>query len=78
MLVAGNGSKITKISWAVAGGLAAWVVARAAAVDQVRRAEKVAVPVVSVTPHVAAVAPFAALGLLLAGLHEVIGWVRGR
>jgi endonuclease/exonuclease/phosphatase family metal-dependent hydrolase len=64
--VAGNGSKITKISWAVAGGLAAWAVARVAAVDQVRRAEKLAVPMVSATPHVAAVAPFAALGLWLA------------
>jgi endonuclease/exonuclease/phosphatase family metal-dependent hydrolase len=64
--VAGNGSKITMISWAVAGGLAAWAVARLAAVDRVRRAEKVAVSVVSATPHVAAVAPFAALGLRLA------------
>jgi endonuclease/exonuclease/phosphatase family metal-dependent hydrolase len=64
--VAGNGSKITMISWAVAGGLATWAVARVAAVDRVRRAECVAVPVVSVTPHVAAMAPFAALGLRLA------------
>jgi len=54
------------ISWAVAGGLAAWAVARVAAVDRVHRAEKVAVPLVSATPHVAAVAPFAALGLRLA------------
>jgi endonuclease/exonuclease/phosphatase family metal-dependent hydrolase len=65
--VAGNGSRLTTISWAVAGGLAAWAVARVAAVDRLRRAEKVAVPVVAVTPHVAAVAPWAALGLRLAG-----------
>ncbi len=64
--MARNGSKINTISWAVAGGLAAWAVARMAAVDRVHRAERVAVPVVSVTPHVAAVAPFAALGLRLA------------
>ena len=64
--MAGNGSRLTTISWAVAGGLATWAVARVAAVDRVRRAEKVAVPVVAVTPHVAAVAPFAALGLRLA------------
>ena len=64
--MAGNGSKINTISWAVAGGLATWAVARMAAVDRVHRAERVAVPVVSVTPHVAAVAPFAALGLRLA------------
>jgi endonuclease/exonuclease/phosphatase family metal-dependent hydrolase len=66
VLVAGNGSKISVISWAVAGGLATWAVARLAAVDRVQRAEPVAVPVVAATPHVAAVAPFAALGLRLA------------
>jgi endonuclease/exonuclease/phosphatase family metal-dependent hydrolase len=55
------------ISWAVAGGLATWAVARAAAVDRVRRAEPLAVPLVSLTPQVAAVAPWAALGLRLAG-----------
>jgi endonuclease/exonuclease/phosphatase family metal-dependent hydrolase len=37
-----------------------------AAVDRVRRAEPVAVPVVAATPLAAAVAPWAALGLLLA------------
>src|ERR1700722_6070118 len=55
------------IPWAVAGGLATWAVARMAAVDRVSRAELVAVPVVSLTPQVAAVAPWAALGLRLAG-----------
>jgi endonuclease/exonuclease/phosphatase family metal-dependent hydrolase len=64
--VAGNGSRLTTISWAVAGGLATWAVARVAAVDRVHRAETVAVPLVAITPHVAAVAPFAALGLRLA------------
>ena len=54
------------ISWAVAGGLAAWAVARLAAVDRVRRAEPLAVPLVAATPQVAAVAPVAALGLRLA------------
>jgi endonuclease/exonuclease/phosphatase family metal-dependent hydrolase len=55
------------LSWVVAGGLAAWTAARVAAVDRVRRAEPVAVPVVSLTPQLAAVAPWAALGLRLAG-----------
>ena len=64
--MAGNGSRLTTISWAVAGGLATWAVARVAAVDRVHRAETVAVPVVSLTPQVAAFAPFAALGLRLA------------
>jgi endonuclease/exonuclease/phosphatase family metal-dependent hydrolase len=55
------------ISWAAAGGLAAWAVARLAAVDRVHHAESVAVPLVAATPQVAAVAPWAALGLRLAG-----------
>jgi endonuclease/exonuclease/phosphatase family metal-dependent hydrolase len=54
------------ISWAVAGGLAAWAVARFAAADRVRRAEPLAVPLVSLTPQVAAAAPWAVLGLRLA------------
>ena len=54
-------------SWAVAGGLAAWAVARLAAVDRLHPAETVAVPVVSLTPQLAAVAPWAALGLRLTG-----------
>jgi endonuclease/exonuclease/phosphatase (EEP) superfamily protein YafD len=51
----------------VAGGLAAWAVARVAAADRHRRAEPAAVPLLSFTPQVAAAAPWAALGLRLAG-----------
>ena len=58
---------VTKISWAVAGGLAAWAVARVTAADRVRRTEGLAVPLVTFTPQVAAAAPLAALGLRLAG-----------
>jgi endonuclease/exonuclease/phosphatase family metal-dependent hydrolase len=53
------------VSWLVAGGLAGWAVARVTAVDRLRRAETVAVPLVSFTPQVAAAAPWAALGLTL-------------
>ena len=67
MIVAAGGWKFTTISWAVAGGIAAWAVARLAAVDRLHRAEALAVPVVAATPMVAAVAPWAALGLRLAG-----------
>jgi endonuclease/exonuclease/phosphatase family metal-dependent hydrolase len=66
-MVAAHGSKFTAFSWAVAGGLAAWAVARVAAVDRVGRAERLAVPLVAATPQVASVAPWAALGLRLAG-----------
>jgi endonuclease/exonuclease/phosphatase (EEP) superfamily protein YafD len=55
------------VSWVVAGGLAAWAAARLAGVDRYRRAETAAVPLVSFTPQVAAAAPWAALGLRLAG-----------
>ena len=54
------------MSWLVAGGLAGWAVARVTAADRLRRAETLAVPLVSFTPQVAAVAPWAALGLTLA------------
>jgi endonuclease/exonuclease/phosphatase family metal-dependent hydrolase len=64
--VAGVGSKVTKISWIVAGGFAGWAVARVAAADRARRAETTAVPLLSFTPQVAAAAPWAALGLRLA------------
>jgi len=64
--VAGVGSKVTNISWAVAGGLAAWAAARVTAADRVRRAETPAVLALSFTPQVAAAAPWAALGLRLA------------
>jgi endonuclease/exonuclease/phosphatase (EEP) superfamily protein YafD len=65
--VAGVGSKVTSISWVVAGGLAAWAGARILGVDRARRAETVAVPFLSFTPQVAKAAPWAALGLHLAG-----------
>jgi len=65
--VAGIGSKVTGISWVVAGGLAAWAAARVAAADRVRRTETPVVPLLSFTPQVAAAAAWAALGLRLAG-----------
>jgi endonuclease/exonuclease/phosphatase (EEP) superfamily protein YafD len=58
--------KIVNISWAVAGGLAAWAAVRITAADRVRRTETLTVPLLSFTPHVAAAAPWAALGLRLA------------
>jgi endonuclease/exonuclease/phosphatase family metal-dependent hydrolase len=66
-MVAGVGWKITSVSWVVAGGLAAWAAARVAAADRVRRTETAAVPLLPFTPQVAAGAPWAALGLRLAG-----------
>jgi len=65
--VAAVGSRVTSISWAVAGGLAAWTVARVAAADRVRRTEATVVPLLSFTPQVARVAPWAALALRLSG-----------
>jgi endonuclease/exonuclease/phosphatase family metal-dependent hydrolase len=65
--VSGVGSKITNVSWIVAGGLAAWALARVAAADRVRRTEQPVVPLLAFTPQVAAAAPWAALGLRLAG-----------
>jgi endonuclease/exonuclease/phosphatase family metal-dependent hydrolase len=65
-MVAGFGWKVTSVSWVVAGGLAGWAAARAAAADRVHRTETTAVPLMSFTPQVAAVAPWAALGLRLA------------
>ena len=50
----------------MAGGLAAWAAARVIAVDRVRRAETPAVLSLAFTPHVAAAAPWAAVGLRLA------------
>ena len=52
--------------WVVAAGFAGWAAARLAAADRVRRTEIPAVPLLSVTPQVAAAAPWAALGLSLA------------
>ncbi len=70
MTVAGVGSKVTSISWVVAGGFAAWAGARLLGVDRVRRAQTVAVPFVSFTPQVARAAPWAALGLHLVGRRK--------
>jgi endonuclease/exonuclease/phosphatase family metal-dependent hydrolase len=61
------GSKVTKISWAVAGGFAAWAMVRVTAADRVRRTENPVVPFLSLTPQVAKAAPWAAVGLRLAG-----------
>ena len=55
------------ISWAVAGGFAAWAGARILSVDRARQAETLAVPVLTFTPQVSRVAPWAALALRLAG-----------
>jgi endonuclease/exonuclease/phosphatase family metal-dependent hydrolase len=52
--------------WVVAGGFAGWAAARLTAADRVRRTEIPTVPLLSVTPQVAAAAPWAALGLSLA------------
>jgi endonuclease/exonuclease/phosphatase family metal-dependent hydrolase len=64
--VANTGSKVTTMSWVVAGGFAAWAAARLTAADRVRRTQIPAVPLLAVTPQVAAAAPWAALGLRLA------------
>jgi endonuclease/exonuclease/phosphatase family metal-dependent hydrolase len=64
--VAGTGWKVTTMCWVVAGGFAGWAAARLAAADRVRRTEFPVVPLLSVTPQVAAAAPWAALGLHLA------------
>jgi endonuclease/exonuclease/phosphatase family metal-dependent hydrolase len=65
--VADARSKVTPLSWAVAGGLAAWAAARVAAADRVRRTEYPAVPVLAFTPLVASAAPWVTVGLVLAG-----------
>jgi endonuclease/exonuclease/phosphatase (EEP) superfamily protein YafD len=66
--VRGIGSRIAAgISWAVAGGLAAWAVARVTAADRVRRIEAPVAPLLSFTPQAAAAAPAAAVALALAG-----------
>ena len=64
--MAGTGSKVTTLCWVVAGGFAGWAAARLTAADRVRRTEFPVVPLLSVTPQVAAAAPWAALGLRLA------------
>jgi endonuclease/exonuclease/phosphatase family metal-dependent hydrolase len=65
--MAGGGSRVTKVSWVVAGGLAGWALARASGVDRVRPAQSAAVPLLSFTPQVARAAPAAALGVHLTG-----------
>src|SRR5258708_39458552 len=56
----------TGISWAVAGGLAVWAVARVTAADRLRRIEAPVAPLLSFTPQATAAAPAAALALALA------------
>lgn len=58
---------VSGIFWAVAGGFAAWAGARILSVDRARRAETLAVPVLTFTPQVSWAAPWAALALRLAG-----------
>lgn len=60
-------TKVTAISWVVAGGFAGWAAARATGADRVRRTESTVVPLLSFSPQAAAAAPWAALGLSLAG-----------
>ncbi|MGH3410184.1 MAG: hypothetical protein ACRDRJ_47960, partial [Streptosporangiaceae bacterium] len=66
----GVGSKVTSLSWVVAGGLAAYATARTIRVDRARRAETSAVPLLAFTPQVASAAPWAAIGLRLAGRRK--------
>ena len=65
--MAGVKITVTSVSWVVAGGLAAWAAVRVAAADRERRTATLVVPLLSFTPQVAAAAPWAALGLRLAG-----------
>jgi endonuclease/exonuclease/phosphatase (EEP) superfamily protein YafD len=64
--VPGVESKVTGLSWVVAGGLAAWAAARITAVDRVQRLWAPVTPMLSFTPQVAAAAPWAALAVVLA------------
>jgi endonuclease/exonuclease/phosphatase family metal-dependent hydrolase len=67
MTVPDTGSKVlTGISWAVAGGFAAWAAARITAADRVRCVEAPVAPLLSFTPQAAAAASAAALALGLA------------
>lgn len=65
--MAGAGWKVRAVSWVVASGLAAWSAARFTAADRVRRTENPVVPLLTFTPQVAKAAPWAALGVGLAG-----------
>jgi endonuclease/exonuclease/phosphatase (EEP) superfamily protein YafD len=57
----------SSISWAVAGGLAAWAAARVTEVDRVDRIDAPVTSLLSFTPQAAAAAPLVALGLRLTG-----------
>ncbi|HTW04286.1 MAG TPA: endonuclease/exonuclease/phosphatase family protein [Streptosporangiaceae bacterium] len=52
-----------RLEWAVAGCAAGWAVARLAAADRFRPVERVAVPLLALTPHAAAAAALASLSL---------------
>jgi endonuclease/exonuclease/phosphatase (EEP) superfamily protein YafD len=52
-----------RLEWTVAGCIAGWAMARLAAADRFRLLERVAVPMMSLTPHAAAGAGLAALML---------------
>jgi endonuclease/exonuclease/phosphatase family metal-dependent hydrolase len=58
---------VSGISWAIAGGFAAWAGARILSIDRTRQAETLAVPALTFTPQVSRAAPWAALALRLAG-----------
>jgi endonuclease/exonuclease/phosphatase family metal-dependent hydrolase len=55
------------VSWAVAGGLAAWAAARVTSADRVDGVDAPVTSLLSFTPVVAATAPLAALGLAATG-----------
>ena len=57
-----------QVSWAAAGGLAAWAVVRLAGADRFRSLEAAAVPALSFTPHVAAAALAGSLPLRRKGV----------
>jgi endonuclease/exonuclease/phosphatase (EEP) superfamily protein YafD len=56
-----------RLEWTVAGCIAGWAVARLAAADRFRPLERLAVPMMSLTPHAAAGAGLAALMLRRTG-----------
>ena len=58
------------MSWAVAGGLAAWAVARLTEADRMDRIEAPAAILLPFTPQAAAAAPLAALALAVAGRRK--------
>jgi endonuclease/exonuclease/phosphatase family metal-dependent hydrolase len=66
VIVASVRSRVTNISWFVAGGLAVWAAVRVVAADRVRPTETPVAPLLSFTPQIASAAPWAVLGLRLA------------